>query len=1074
MKNVLVPIAILFALAAAPLPPAAQAPGAPPAVPEWENPKIFSVNAEAAHATFIPFADEAAALKNDAAASPYFRSLNGTWKLKYVDRPDAAPANFFKPGFDVSGWEDVPVPANLEFTGHGIPIYVNMSYEWVKPPAQPDPPHIPHDFNPTACYRRSFTLPPTWNDRQVLVHFGAVKSAFYVWVNGRYVGYSEDSKTPAEWDITADLLPGANTIALEVLRWSDGSYLECQDFFRLSGIERDIYLAAVPRVRIRDFRAVASLDEAYRDGRLAVTVDLKNKMPGLKAGTLTAEMKLLDPATQAPLASATQTVDMAGKDAASLAFDKAVAGPKPWTAETPDLYPLVLTLKDASGRTLEATSCRVGFRTVEIKDGLLLVNGKRILLKGVNRHEHDPLTAHVISEASMLQDIRLMKQFNINAVRTCHYPDDPRWYDLCDRYGLYVIDEANIESHGMGYGARSLAKNPDWGPAHLDRTIRLVERDKNHPSVIIWSLGNEAGDGINFEATAAWIHGRDATRPVHYERAERRLYTDIYSTMYSRIEELEEYGLRKQPRPMIMCEYAHAMGNSTGNLQDYWDVIEKHEQLQGAFVWDWVDQGFAKTNDKGEAIWAYGGDYGPPDTPSDRNFCCNGLVGPDRTPHPGLWELKKVYQYVKIGRTKTPEGKPAVQFTNAYDFIGLDRFRAVWKLVEDGRRTVAEGAIADLDLAPGGSRICPLDIPAFAAKAGSEYFLNVEIVTKAEQGLLPAGHSVAAAQFDETPLLRAAAAASAPSAAPAAAGLKLGQDAAKATITGADFALAFDKATGLLVSFKTNGKELIRKGLEPNFWRAPTDNDFGNRMDKRCVVWRKAGENRTLDAFEIKAASPAEIEATAEYTLKDVQGKYRVAYRVGGRGDITVEVRFRPAARNLPEIPRVGMTMSLPPEFKQVRWFGRGPQENYVDRRTAAFVGLYHASVPETLVPYVSVQEYGNRTDARWASITDADGAGLLVTGLPRFDFSAIPYTAEDLTNDKRGDKHPGDVAKRDLTVLSLDYGQMGVGGDDSWGAPVHPQYKLGVRDYEYAFRITPLAGSKTTVHPAPTSPSPR
>ena len=1045
MKNPLIWLAAVLCLAST----AGQRAVAPP--PEWENPKVFSVNAEVPHATFIPYADEASALKGDPARSPFYRSLNGIWKLKWVTKPADAPVDFFKPGYDPAGWDDIPVPANLEFQGHGIPIYVNMSYEWVKPPAQPDPPRIPHDFNPTACYRRTFTLPEAWKNGEVLVHFGAVKSAFYVWVNGRYVGYSEDSKTPAEWDITSQLVPGENSIALEVLRWSDGSYLECQDFFRLSGIERDVYLTAAPKLRLRDFWAVAGLDESYTDGRLSVTVELLNKAPGLRAGGAVVEWKLFGPAGTV-LASDSKPVEMNGKGAASLQFEKTLPSPRKWTAETPNLYPLVVSLKDAGGKVLETASCEVGFRTVEIRSGILLVNGRRILLKGVNRHEHDPLTAHVISEASMLQDIRLMKQFNINAVRTCHYPNDPRWYELCDRYGLYVIDEANIESHGMGYGARSLAKNADWGPAHLNRTVRMVERDKNHPSVIIWSLGNEAGDGINFEATAAWIHGRDKTRPVHYEGAGRRMYTDIYSTMYSDIAELETYALHRQPRPMIMCEYAHAMGNSTGNLQDYWDVIEKHDQLQGAFVWDWVDQGFAKNTEKGESFWAYGGDYGPPDTPSDRNFCCNGLVGPDRTPHPGLWELKKVYQYIKLRRTKTPEGKPALLISNAYDFIALDRFLLGWKLVEDGARTIAGGTIPRLDIAPGGSRIFPLDIPAFAPQPGSEYFLNVEILTAGEEPLLPARHVVAAGQFVETPYLVPQKPASlAPPA------LKLTQDEASATVAGLNFSASFDKKTGLLASLKAGGRELIRQGLAPNFWRAPTDNDFGNRMDKRCAVWRKAGDSRTLEKFEARAASPTRVDVSVDYALKDVTAAYQVRYRVTGDGDITVEVRFAPAARNLPEIPRIGMTMVLPAEFKLVKWFGRGPQDNYIDKKTAAFVGIYSAAVPGTLIPYVSVQEYGNRTDVRWAAITDEGGAGLLVTGLPQFDFSAIPYTAEDLTNEKRGDKHPADVAKREATVLSLDYGQMGVGGDDSWGAMTHPQYKLGVHEYDYAFRIRPL-----------------
>jgi len=1047
MKIIPTSLACLLLIAAT----AGQTPAPKAGVPEWENPRIFSVNAEPMHATFIPYADRASALRNDPSASPLYKSLNGTWKYLWVPKPGDVPADFFQPAFAAAGWLDIPVPANVELLGHGIPIYVNSSYEWVKPPAQPNPPNIPHDNNPTSCYRRTFTVPDGWKDKQVLVHFGAVKSAFYVWINGRKIGYSEDSKTPAEWDITAYLIPGANTIALQVLRWSDGSYLECQDFFRLSGIERDVYLYAAPKVRIRDFWAQAGLDDSYRDGVLKVIVDLKNKTANLRGGKAKVEMTLLD-AGGVSLLTQAKTIDLNAKSDGTVTFEGTIPNPPKWTAETPNLHTVVLSLADASGKTTEWAAAKTGFRRVEIRDGVLLVNGRRILLKGVNRHEHDPITGHVISEESMRRDIELMKQFNINAVRTCHYPDDPRWYELCDEYGIYLVDEANIESHGMGYGERSLAKNPDWGPAHLDRTIRMVERDKNHPSVIIWSLGNEAGDGINFEATSAWIHGRDASRPVQYERAELKPHTDIVCPMYARIESLEAYALKKQSRPYILCEYAHAMGNSTGNLQDYWNVIEKYDQLQGAFVWDWVDQSYLKTSDTGAKFYAYGGDWGPPGTPSDDDFCCNGLVASDRTPHPGLWEIKKVYQSVKIDQTRADAGRRAILVRNAYAFIDLSGFKVEWDLAADGGTPIAQGVIESLDLGPGASRIYPLDIPETAPKPGSEIFLNVRVVTKAAAPLLPKGHIVAAEQFRDIVVRPAQTAA-----APVFPTLKLTQTPAAATIESAGFSIAFDKATGLLTSWTAQGTPLIINGPAPNFWRAPTDNDFGNRMPSRLAVWRKTGANRIVESFEAKQAGPAEVTVSVGYDLKDVQGKTTIVYRILGTGDVLIDARFTTAARNLPEIPRLGLTAALPKAFSTVKWFGRGPQDNYVDRKTGAFVGLYSAEVKDGLVPYVSIQEYGNRTDVRWVALTDANGTGVLAVGRPQLDFSARPYTDEDLTQEKRAAKHPYEIAQRDFVSLDLDYGQMGVGGDDSWGAQPHAQYLLRGRDYTFKLRLRPL-----------------
>jgi beta-galactosidase len=1044
MKHWVAGLCVIWALAFS------YSPAQDKAVNDWENPLVFDIHKEAPHATFIPFPDADSALGSNPKSSPFYVSLNGPWKFNWVEKPADRPLDFWKPEYDASGWKEIAVPSNWEFQGYGTPIYVNMSYEWVKPPAQPDPPRIPHDNNPVGSYRRAFTVPDSWRGMDVFIHFGAVKSAFYIWVNGRKVGYSEDSKTPAEWDITPYLKPGENALALEVYRWSDGSYLECQDFWRISGIERDVFLYAAPKVRIRDFFARAGLDKTYTDGTLAVTVEVKNTAPKIKSGRRAVEIRLYD-RNGGLIFKEEKPASIEKAETASVVFSRTVPAPRKWTAETPNLYPLAVLLKDEKGRTVQAAACRVGFRTSEIKDGLLLVNGVPVRFKGVNRHEQDPYTAHVISEESMRTDIALMKKFNINTVRTCHYPNDPRWYELCDEYGLYVIDEANIESHGMGYGPKSLAKDPAWGPAHLDRIRRMVERDKNHPSVIIWSMGNEAGDGVNFEKGIQWIHGRDESRPVHYERAELGANTDIYCPMYSSIEELEAYIKTKRAKPLIMCEYAHSMGNSTGNLQDYWDVIESHGQLQGASIWDWVDQGYAKRNEKGELFWAYGGDYGPPGTPSDRNFCCNGLVAPDRTPHPALWEVKKVYQYIKFKAADLAEGE--VEVRNAHDFTNLNQFEIAWGVEANGA-VVASGTVPKLNLPPHASTTIKLGLPALEASPGTERFLNIRAKTRETSGLIPAGHIAAVEQF--------------PLSAPVVFGaakpgritpLVLAEQGTALTVKGGDFAVRFDKGTGMMTSFLFRNQELVRRGPEPNFWRAPTDNDFGNGMPKRCAVWRTAGDDRTLQSFSAKQTAAGEVTVEAVYVLNKVPARVLLRYRILFTGEILADHAFNlDGGAALPEMPRVGMKLALPAEYSRFRWYGRGPQESYNDRKTAALVGIHDGSIAEALLPYVSIQEYGTRTDVRWVAFRNAEGFGLAAYGIPTFEFSALPYTTEDLTQERRGDKHPVDIAKRDFTAVTLDYGQMGVGGDDSWGAKPHPQYLYPARSYSQSFRLRPLA----------------
>ncbi len=1044
MKALMSTVLILCLCAAA----WAQAPSS--RLADYENPRVLGAGKEAPHAWFTPFPDGAFAARKAGKDSPWVMSLNGPWKFSWSPRPAVRPMDFWKPETNVSSWKDIPVPSNWQFEGYDIPIYVNIGYEFAR---NPEPPFVPLEANPVGSYRRTFRIPESWKGLEVFLRFGAVKSFFYVWVNGQALGFSKDSKTPAEWNITPLLREGDNIVAVEVYRWSDGSYLECQDFWRLSGIERDVELVAAPRVRIRDFFAQAGLDARYVDGRLDLEVELRNGAPAEKTDAAAVAFSLFDAGGRKVLAGKSAAA-IDGRESATVKFSETLKAPRRWSAETPDLYTLVIELTDAHGRTLEAASTRVGFRTSEIKDGRLLVNGVAVRLKGVNRHEHDPYTAHVISEDSMRRDVELMKRANINAVRTCHYPNDPRWYDLCDKAGLYLIDEANIESHGMGYGDRSLAKDPVWGPAHLDRISRMVERDKNHPSVIIWSLGNEAGDGVNFENAYRWVKERDRTRPVQYERAELRSHTDIYCPMYSTIEEIAKYAETRRDRPLIMCEYAHSMGNSTGNLQDYWNVIESRDQLQGGFIWDWVDQGYAKKDAAGRFFWAFGGDYGPPDIPSDQNFCCNGLVAPDRKPHPALFEVKKVYQNFGFKAVDTAAGK--IEILNKHDFTPLEAFDIRWD-VTGGGTPVASGLLSAPKAGPHESRTVTIPLPRLSPIPGVEYFLNVSVVTRTGSMTVSKGYVAASEQFALPWRAEAPPAAGSPSPAPTI------EDGARVIrVAGNGFALLFDKMTGSLASFTSRGRELIQAGPEPNFWRAPTDNDFGNGMDRRLAVWRSAGLERELRSMKATAGPADRVTVIVEFLLPDAEASDVVRYEIDGKGEVLVTNEFAPKpGAKLPEMPRVGMRFAMPRGFDRVEWFGRGPFENYRDRKTAAFVGLYTTHVKEQEIPYVAPQEYGNRTDTRWAAVRDADGAGLLITGLPLFEFSALPHWPEDLTLTSRGAKHPVDIITRDFTCLTVDWGQMGVGGDDSWGARVHPEYTIPAKAYTFSFRLTPLGVNK-------------
>ena len=1016
-------------------------------VPDWLDPEVFERNREPAHATYTPYRDRDSALSLDRSRSSLVRSLNGSWRFQWVRRPADRTSEFFETGFDDSSWSEIEVPSNWELEGHGVPIYLEAGL-LPSPPIQIDP-----DYNPVGSYRRTFTVPDDWAGSRIFLHFEGARSTLRVWVNGRPVGYSEGSRTAAEFDITEVAQPGDNLLAVQVFRWSDASYLEDQDFWRLSGIDRDVLIFATPPAYIRDFVVNAGLDDSYAGGELEVVASVANRGDAQVRG-FRLEAELLDaagnPVFSSPL-RADLDVDRQREVGARLAAT--VDSVRPWTAETPHLYTLLLTLYDDSGAVLEVIPRRIGFRTVEVTGGLLKVNGVPVTLKGVNRHEHDPDTGHVVSEESMLADIRLMKRFNINAVRTSHYPNVPRWYELTDEHGIYVVDEANIESHGTGYDPdETLAAKPEWLPAHMDRVRRVVERDKNHPSVIIWSLGNEAGDGPNFEAAYAWIKERDPTRPVQYEMTDLRAHTDIFAPMYSRIHILEDYASAPRDRPLIMCEYAHAMGNSVGNLADYWDVIYANDHLQGGFIWDWVDQGLRAVNEDGEEYWAYGGDFGPEDVPSGGNFCINGLVDPDRAPHPALWEVKKVYQNVAVEAEDLAAGRISV--TNRHEFTDLAALDASWTIVGDGLR-VAAGEIPNLRLAPREAAVVTLDLPGIDPDPGVEYFLNVEFRTREEQPLVEAGHLVAWDQLElpwfvpnpERDLLRTAK-------------LDQGRERGALRIDGPRFSTSFDLTTGSLTSYLYDGTELVRSGPVPNFWRAPTDNDYGNDMPQRLGAWREVsgtlgGESssRIVERVETWQNSDRDVVVRVESLLPVGGSRLTTTYRVLASGEIEVENRFVPGGIGLPDLPRFGMTLTLPRELEHVEWYGRGPHENYWDRRTGAAVGRYQSNVADLPHRYARPQETGTRTDVRWATFANEAGIGLRVGGDPQFDFSAYPYRNEDFDEgDRKTGRHTTDLEEIDSVTLNVDYRQMGVGGDTSWGARTHPQYTLPAQAYVHRF----------------------
>lgn len=1008
--------------------------------PFWEDPTIFNINQEPPHANLMPFSslEELATLSR--LDSKWCQSLNGKWQFRLSHCPAERPLDFYQPTRSLDDWDEIEVPSNWELQGYDVPIYVNDRYPFAK-----NPPFIPHDYNPVGSYRKTFQIPATWTGRQVFVHFAAVKSAAHFWLNREWLGYNQDGKTPVEFDITDLIKNGENILAVEVYRWSDGSYLECQDYWRLSGIHRDVFLWSAPPLHLRDFFVKGGLDESYTKGKLDIELEVVNY------GAEMAELhqlsyQLLDQAGKRVVEKVASLVLGEGEEA-HLKWQMDLPAVLAWTAETPHLYHSVFTLTDSKGNVVEVVGCQTGFRIVEIKEAQLLVNGKAITIKGVNRHEHDPYTGHAITEESMLEDIRLMKQCNINAVRNSHYPNQARWYELCDEHGLYLIDEPNLESHGMGFEEESLAKNPLWGPAHLDRTVRMFERTKNHASIIVWSLGNEAGDGINFEATAAWLKEQDDSRPVQYEQAFEAPHTDIVCPMYPSPAALEAYAQSAPDRPLIMCEYAHAMGNSLGNFVDYWEVIDRYPCLQGGFIWDWVDQGLAAKNEQGESYWAFGGDFGPPEVPSDNNFCINGIVQPDRTPHPSFWEVKRLYQYIKLASFDLSTG--LLRLCNTYDFLPLENRQVEWRCWRVSGEEV-NGCFRITGLKPGETGEYFLPVSSDFVDGPAAAYLDISVKTIQASPLIPADFACAKAQVElKAPVASAFSYTLQQS-------LEVAHYHNRLGIHGEGFSVLINVQTGLLEQYTSKGLSFFEKGPAPNFWRAPVDNDWGYQMPLEMGRWRHAGAEARCHStqWSIHPESTAAFTVKTTLDLLQEEAQYFIEYTINDRGEVQVKSTFIPKSAKLPLMPRQGMHLNLAPQFDQMEWLGRGPFENYQDRKMAAQVGRYRSTVEEQYVPYVSPQENGNKEEVQWVSFHNNAGQGIRFSGVPTFGMTALWYSPEDLTQEARGSRHPYELVKGKSISVCIDHRQMGVGGIDSWLSRPMDKYLLPAEEYSFIFRF--------------------
>lgn len=1054
--------------------------------PYWQDVQVVAVNKQYPRTSFMTYANRNEAMKGRFTNSPYYRLLNGTWKFYFVDSYKQLPDDIINPALDVSGWHDIQVPGNWEVQGYGTPIYTNHGYEFK--PRNPQPPQLPED-NPVGVYRRDIEIPADWDGRDIFLHIAGAKSGLYVYLNGQEVGYSEDSKNPAEFLINPYLQSGKNVLTLKIFRWSSGSYLECQDFWRISGIERDVFVYSQPKAAIKDFRIKSTLDDNYKNGIFALQTDLRNHCK--KHTNLTLSYELLDNQGHIVCCDEKTTYIPAG-EVRTLAFDKELTDVNTWTSEHPALYKLLMTLKE-NGQITEVIPYNVGFRRIEIKPSsqlaangkpyvTLLINGQPIKLKGVNIHEHNPATGHYVTEELMRKDFELMKLNNLNTVRLCHYPQSRRFYELCDEYGIYVYDEANIESHGMYYDlARggTLGNNPEWLTAHMDRTVNMYERNKNYPCLTIWSLGNEAGNGYNFYQTYLWIKQADKewmSRPINYERAQWEWNSDMYVPQYPSAEWLEYIGREGSDRPVAPSEYSHAMGNSSGNLWDQWQAIYRYPNLQGGYIGDWVDQGLDAVDKNGRHYWTYGGDYGV-DTPSDGNFLCNGIVNPDRTPHPAMAEVKYVHQNVAFEAEDLSTGKFLVK--NRFYFTNLQKYIISYTVTANAKN-IKRGKMS-LDIAPQQSKEVTISLGHLTAKPGTEYFVNFIVTTTENEFPIPSGYDIATEQFrlPIEPLKNTFA---------------LGGSSLTVQTEGNELAIfspkvrfVFNKQTGLVTSYQVNGTDYFKDGfgIQPNFWRGPTDNDYGNGMPSRLQVWKQSSKDFQVTAAHASMDGKSAV-IQADYLLK-AGNIYRMTYRVYPSGVVKVDAVFAPVGGDVAKlnVPRIGVRFRLPALMNQVEYFGRGPGENYVDRKMGTHVGLYKTTADQMYFPYVRPQENGHRTDTRSLALTQKNGRGLTIIADSTIGFNALRNSIDDFDSEEalphprqwsnfseaeaanhneeaarnvlRRMHHINDITPRDFVEVCVDMMQQGVAGYDSWGAAPYGKYALSAgKEYKWGFTIVP------------------
>lgn len=1080
-------------------------------LPYWQDIQTVSVNKEAPRSAFMTYSDKATALSLAYEKSPYYQLLNGTWKFYFVNSYKELPANITDPSISTDNWNDIQVPGNWERQGFGVAIYTNHGYEFK--PRNPQPPLLPEE-NPVGVYRRDIEIPSDWDGRDIYLHIGGAKSGTYVFVNGQEVGYSEDSKNPAEFLINKYLKPGKNVLTLKIFRWSTGSYLECQDFWRVSGIERDVYLWSQPKTAIQDFRVISTLDDTYKTGIFKLAIDLKNHEE--KAKNLTISYELIDNSGKT-IATECKNLWVSPAVNSTASFETNIPDVATWTAEIPNLYKMVMTIKDGD-KTVEVVPYHVGFRRFEMKQTkelagngkpytVFLVNGQPVKFKGVNIHEHNPETGHYVPVELMRKDFELMKKHNINSVRLCHYPQDRKFYELCDEYGLYVYDEANIESHGMYYSLSkggTLGNNPEWLKPHMDRTINMYERNKNYPSVTFWSLGNEAGNGYNFYQTYLYIKNKEKdgmNRPVNYERALWEWNTDMYVPQYPGASWFEEIGQKGSDRPVVPSEYAHAMGNSTGSLLDQWNAIYKYPNLQGGYIWDWVDQGFLEKDANGRPYYTYGGDYGV-NAPSDGNFLCNGIVGPDRTPHPAMAEVKYVYQDVAITAKDLANG--TFEVFNRYYFKNLKDYMITYTIMANGK-AVRHGKVS-LDIAPQTSKELQVNIAGLKPQKDTEYFVNFSVVTVQPEGLIPQGHEVASEQF-RLPIesIKSDIKTSGPA-------LSVSENGDELVASSSKVNFVFNKKTGLVSSYKVGSTEYFSEGfgLQPNFWRGPTDNDYGNGQPKREQIWKQSSKNFDVSDATVKMDGKNAI-MTINYLLP-AGNLYIVDYTIYPSGAVHVAAHFTSTEMNEAEtevseatrtatftpgrdaarkeaskltVPRIGVRFRMPATMNQVEYFGRGPEENYWDRKAGTLVGLYKSTAEDLYFPYVRPQENGHHTDTRWVSVSSNKGKGLKIVADELIEFNALRNSIEDFDDEEqvnlprqwsnftpeqianhdeaaakdvlRRQHHINDVTPRNYVEVCIDLKQQGVGGYDSWGARPEPQYTLPAnKDYQWGFTIIP------------------